>query len=141
LNLAARSTFASVLALALLGACARKDAEPAPGAASSAAPATSVPAPPSASDCDAAKRALAAFIASLPAGCDKDEDCGGYYLQDDLCAGSVMLHVPGCPPPLKPRLFQLQSNERGVCPRPPPCDVVPYRAVCRAGRCVDALKK
>ncbi len=136
---------ASLLALA---ACHSQDAESsAQEDAGEAIPATTVvmgfppgEAPkPDPQRCEAARKAIESFVAKLPADCDKDQDCGGYYLHDDVCAGPTMLRQPGCPPGLKPRLFAMQHAKRLACAPGPACEPKPFKAVCVEHRCADAL--
>lgn len=93
-------------------------------------------------DCDSSKKALDAFIATLSTSCEKDSDCGGYFLHEDTCLGATMLHTPGCPPAQKGRLFVLQQNIRTACQSDgSTCAPAPYEPVCVSKKCVDAKKR
>jgi hypothetical protein len=126
----------AVVALALLPSCGRHD-EPLPSPVATASAAVT------ADPCTKAKKDLDDFIATLDDTCEKDEDCGGYFLRDDTCRGPTMLHVPGCPPAKKPLLFAHQADTRKSCDDAgvPPCAPADYKAVCRSGRCVNAPAK
>ena len=135
-----------MIAIAVLLSCNHKDEEPTTTATASLpqGPGVTITSPRlsdagSAEQCASTRKALDDLILSMPATCEKDQDCGGFYLHDaDLCGGPTMLHVPGCPPFLKPKLFELHNQLRNYCPAPPTCEPRDYRAVCRLGRCVDA---
>lgn len=120
----------------------RTDAPVSGSASAKATPTVSLaPSASPAERCAGAKKALDDFIATFPASCEKDEDCGGYFLHDDdICLGPNMLHVPGCPLDKKPLLFGYQSEVRSRCPPRPVCEPATYKAACRARRCVDATK-
>jgi hypothetical protein len=133
-----------VLSTVVLLACRSSDA-PAPAASAKASQRAADLVPPlvqTPADCESSKKALDDFIATLPTSCEKDSDCGGYFLHEDTCLGATMLHTPGCPPAQKGRLFVLQENIRKVChPDASTCAAAPYEPVCVSGKCVDAKKK
>ena len=131
--------FLALLPLALL-ACNSNDA-PAPAASAKTARRPEPPLVATPADCESSKKALDDFIATLPTACEKDSDCGGYFLHEDLCAGPTMLHTPGCPPDNKGRLFVLQENIRRACKSDAAtCEPVAYEAACVGGKCVDKKK-
>ena len=123
--------------LLFVSACARRE-EPAPAPKPSASVAASASAAP-VDPCARAKQGMADFIATLDRSCKKDQDCSGFFLEDDLCKGPVMLKNPGCPPEKKPLLFAHQSDIRASCAPGPACSAAPYKAACKDGTCVNAL--
>jgi hypothetical protein len=130
------------LSFVLLSSCSRPDdASRASAPPSSPSPSTSsAPAPATPQNtCESAEKGLDDFIAALDRTCQKDADCGGFFLHEDVCRGPTMLRVPGCPPARKPLLFAHQGAVRSSCDAGPECQPPPYKAACRGGVCVNAL--
>jgi hypothetical protein len=76
----------------------------------------------------------------LPRTCGSASDCDGYYLRPSACEAAVVLAKPGCPPDQQAALESLQNTARRSCPPDKTaCSPRPFRAECRAGRCVDGL--
>ena len=129
---------------ALLG-CSRESASPSPAPSPSpsegGAPADMHPTPAAPmSECVTARVSLETMLLKLPRTCGSASDCDGYYLRPSACEAAVILTKPGCPPDQQAALESLQNAARRTCPSDKTaCSPRPFRAECRAGRCVDAL--
>ncbi len=90
--------------------------------------------------CVAAKVSLETFLVALPTACKTANDCDGYSLRPSACEAPIVLAKPGCPPDREASLEGLQAAVRRACPPDAvACSPRPFRAECRAGRCVDGL--
>jgi hypothetical protein len=130
---------------ALLG-CSRESASPSPSPSGSPGPEGGAPsaaqsgavAPSQA--CVSAKVSLETLLVSLPKRCNSASDCDGYYLRPSACEAAVILPKPGVPPERQAALEGLQAEARRACPPDKnACSPRPFRAECRASRCIDAL--
>jgi hypothetical protein len=96
-----------------------------------------------ADSCSLAKAKLEEYLIQLPQACSKITDCDGYYYRANPCSPAVVLAKPGVTKSSEPRLFMLQGNVRQACAAEfsehAVCSPIPYRAVCRKARCVDAV--
>lgn len=91
-------------------------------------------------ECVSARVSLETLLVKLPRTCGSASDCDGYYLRPSTCEAPVVLTKPGCPPDQQAALESLQTAARRTCPPDKvACSPRPFRADCRAGRCVDAL--
>src|SRR5581483_2269614 len=131
--------------ITLLG-CSRGSALPTPSPApapTADGEAAASPQPSSSASiqgCVSAKVALETLLVKLPTACKTADDCDGYYLRTSACEAPVVLAKPGTPLELEAPLEKLQAEVRRSCPQDSVvCSARPFRAVCRAGRCADAL--
>jgi hypothetical protein len=96
-----------------------------------------------ADSCSLAKAKLDEYLVQLPQACSKSADCDGYYYRADACSPAVVLAKPGVTASSEQRLLLLQGDVRQACASEPGkhgvCSPIPYRAVCRKARCVDAV--
>ncbi len=95
-----------------------------------------------ADSCSLAKAKLEEYLIQLPQACSNSTDCDGYYYRADACSPGVVLAKPGVTKSNEQRLLLLQGNVRRACASElgehAVCSPIPYRAVCRNARCVDA---
>jgi hypothetical protein len=92
------------------------------------------------SECVTARVSLETLLLKLPRTCGSASDCDGYYLRPSSCEPAIVLTKPGVPPDQQAALENLQTTTRRTCPGDQGgCSPRPFRADCRAGRCVDAL--
>jgi hypothetical protein len=95
-----------------------------------------------ADSCSLATAKLEEYLVQLPRACSNSSDCDGYYYRADDCSPAVVLRKPGVTTLAEQRLLLLQSNVRQACApalgKRGPCSPIPYSAVCRQARCVDA---
>jgi hypothetical protein len=90
--------------------------------------------------CVSARVSLETLLTKLPRTCNSPSDCDGYYLRTGACEAPVVLAKPGVPLELQAPLEKLQADARRACPSDKDaCSPRPFRADCRANRCVDAL--
>jgi len=92
------------------------------------------------SECVSARVSLETLLMKLPRTCGGASDCDGYYLRPSACEPAVILAKPGLPADQQAALESLQATARRTCPGDKgACSPRPFRAECRAGRCVDGL--
>jgi len=96
-----------------------------------------------ADSCSLAKARLEEYLVRLPQACSNSADCDGYYYRADACSPAVVLAKPGVTTSSEQRLLLLQGDVRQACASElgthGVCSPIPYRAVCRKARCVDAV--
>jgi hypothetical protein len=96
-----------------------------------------------ADSCSLAKAKLEEYLIQLPQACSNSTDCDGYYYRADACSPAVVLAKPGVTKSSEQRLLLLQGGVRQACASElgehAVCSPIPYRAMCRKARCVDAV--
>jgi hypothetical protein len=90
--------------------------------------------------CVSARVSLETILTKLTKACNSASDCDGYYLRPSSCEAAVVLAKPGIPLEFQAPVEKLQAEARRSCPPDKTaCSPRPFRADCRAGRCVDTL--
>jgi hypothetical protein len=93
--------------------------------------------------CEVARAELEEYLGTFSRSCRRASDCEGYYYRGTACERAVVLRKHKLAGQREKRLLARQQAAGEACTLKyrtrPACSPIPFQAVCRRNRCVDAL--